>query len=138
LLGWRRWLLLIALYAAGALYFFQSATLAPDHTDEGLTLQYIDAMTHGQRPYYDFVDAYGIVNWVMPVVRASHIEHGFRPARFYPAPSVAWDWQKYDFGLRIGIIRGIDLTAEYTHHDIQLFVGKIYENEWLLTLRAGF
>jgi hypothetical protein len=62
-----RWLIPVALLVAGALYFFQSATLAPDHTDEGLTLQYIDAIAHGQRPYYDFVDLYGIANWVMPV-----------------------------------------------------------------------
>jgi hypothetical protein len=50
-----------------ALYFFQSSTLAPNHTDEGLILQYIDAMAHGERPYRDFVDAYGILNWVFPV-----------------------------------------------------------------------
>ena len=66
--GVLRWFIAIALQLVGALYFFQSATLAPDHTDEGLTLQYIDAIARGQWPYYDFVDAYGIVNWVMPVL----------------------------------------------------------------------
>ncbi|HEX7672261.1 MAG TPA: hypothetical protein VF395_21845 [Polyangiaceae bacterium] len=50
-----------------ALYFFQSSTLAPNQTDDGLLLQYIDAMAHGERPFFDFVDAYGLVNWILPV-----------------------------------------------------------------------
>lgn len=49
-------------------YFFQSSTLGPNHTDEGLLLQYIDDMAHGMRPFYDFVDAYGILNWIFPVL----------------------------------------------------------------------
>lgn len=49
------------------LYFFQSATLGPNHTDEGLILQYIDDMARGRLPFYDFVDAYGLMNWVFPV-----------------------------------------------------------------------
>lgn len=56
-----------ALVGVAVLYFFQSATLAPNHTDEGLILGYIDAMAHGERPFFDFVDAYGILNWVFPV-----------------------------------------------------------------------
>jgi hypothetical protein len=70
-----RWLIPVALLVAGALYFFQSATLAPDHTDEGLILQYIDAMARGQRSYYDFVDTYGIANWVMPVLFYDAFDH---------------------------------------------------------------
>ena len=50
-----------------ALYFFQSSTLAPNQTDEGLILQYIEDMANGQLPFYDFVDAYGLFNWVGPV-----------------------------------------------------------------------
>ncbi len=61
----------LAAYAAAlvlvTLYFFQSATLAPNHADGGLLLQYIDGMAHGQRPFYDFADAYGPLNWVFPV-----------------------------------------------------------------------
>jgi hypothetical protein len=49
------------------LYFFQSSTMAPSHTDEGLILECIDAMAHGKRPYFDFADAYGLLNWVFPV-----------------------------------------------------------------------
>jgi hypothetical protein len=50
-----------------ALYFFQSSTLAPNQTDEGLILQYIESMANGELPFYDFVDAYGLFNWVGPV-----------------------------------------------------------------------
>jgi hypothetical protein len=50
-----------------AFYLFQYSTLAPNHTDEGLILQYIDDMAHGQRPFYDFVDSYGLLNWPLPV-----------------------------------------------------------------------
>lgn len=62
---------MVALAVASGLlaaYFFQSATLGPNHTDEGLLLQYIDDMAHGMRPFYDFVDAYGILNWAFPVL----------------------------------------------------------------------
>ncbi|HVU05624.1 MAG TPA: hypothetical protein VHE30_27940 [Polyangiaceae bacterium] len=50
------------------LYFFQSSTLGVNHTDEGLILGYIDRMAHGDHPFFDFVDAYGILNWVFPVL----------------------------------------------------------------------
>ena len=57
----------VAAFTFAALYFFQSSTMAPSHTDEGLILQCIEAMAHGQRPYFDFADAYGLLNWVFPV-----------------------------------------------------------------------
>src|SRR5258708_38511899 len=61
----------IAAYAAAAvfagLYFFQSSTVSPNQTDEGLILQCIEKMAHGKRPFFDFADAYGLLNWVFPV-----------------------------------------------------------------------
>jgi hypothetical protein len=60
-----------AAYAVAALfaafYFFQFSTLSPNHTDEGLILQYIDDIAHGEWPFYDFIDAYGLLNWIFPV-----------------------------------------------------------------------
>src|SRR5262245_17225035 len=50
-----------------AFYFFQFSTLSPNHTDEGLILQYIDDIAHGEWPFYDFIDAYGLLNWIFPV-----------------------------------------------------------------------
>src|ERR1041385_6755498 len=53
--------------ACAAFYFFQFSTLSPNHTDEGLILQYIDDIAHGEWPFYDFIDAYGLLNWIFPV-----------------------------------------------------------------------
>lgn len=62
----------IAAHVAAAvfagLYFFQSSQLGPNHTDEGLILQCIEYMAHGKRPFFDFADAYGLLNWVFPVL----------------------------------------------------------------------
>lgn len=49
-------------------YFLQTATLAPNHTDEGIILEYIRDMASGKRPFFDFVDAYGILNWIFPTL----------------------------------------------------------------------
>ncbi len=63
-----RALVLVVAASLAAAYFFQSATLAPNQTDEGLLLQYVDDMANGMLPFHDFVDAYGIFNWVFPVL----------------------------------------------------------------------
>lgn len=75
----------IALHVAGALvvalYFSQTTTMAPNHTDGGLILSYIDDMANGWLPYYDLVDAYGLLNWpfaVLGYVLAGHKVWGIR------------------------------------------------------------
>lgn len=57
---------LVALFIA--FYLAQYWWLAPNHTDDGLILTYIDDMAHGLAPHWDFIDAYGILNWVFPVL----------------------------------------------------------------------
>jgi hypothetical protein len=57
----------VAATLAAAFYFFQYSTLAPNHTDEALIIGYIDDMAHGKLPFYDFIDAYGLFNWIFPV-----------------------------------------------------------------------
>jgi hypothetical protein len=80
-----------------------------------------------------------VVNWIQPVVRVSHIDNRFTTPRQFPAPSFGWDWTKYDFGLRVGLVREVDLTAEYARHDAVRANGtKIHPDELLITLRAGF
>ncbi|MBL8111361.1 MAG: hypothetical protein JNK60_00630 [Acidobacteria bacterium] len=84
----------------------------------------------GDQPVFTFLE---------PAIRYSHIDNRFDTPRLYPAPSVGWDWTKIDIGFRLGIIRGVDLTAEYSKNDMKLFSGaKLHPNEFLLTLRAGF
>ena len=50
-----------------AVYLAQHATLAPNDADGALILEYIRMMSHGARPFFDFVDVYGPVNWILPV-----------------------------------------------------------------------
>ena len=78
-------------------------------------------------------------NWIQPVIRVSTIDNRFVTPREFPAPSVGWDWKKYDLGLRVGLVREVDLTAEYSRNDVTLPSGeKIHPDELLITLRAGF
>jgi hypothetical protein len=80
-----------------------------------------------------------VLNWIAPTVRYSEIANGTPNTPGFVAPSVTWTWYKYDFGFRLGILRGVDLTAEYARHDAILKNGRvIHPDELLTTLRAAF
>lgn len=76
------------------------------------------------------------INWIQPVLRLSYIDNRWVTPRIYPAPSVGWDWKKYDFGVRVGIVRGIDVTAEYQRNTT--WFDKLHPDEALVTLRFAF
>jgi hypothetical protein len=78
-----------------------------------------------------------VINWIQPVVRFSNIGNRFDTPPAYPAPSVGFDWRKYDLGVRVGIIRGVDFTAEYARNDM-IVPPKLHPDELLLTFRAAF
>src|SRR6187455_1420547 len=64
-----------------AFYLVQNARIATNHTDGGLILTYIDDIANGRYPHRDFIDAYGPLNWPMPVLfykLAGHQEWGVR------------------------------------------------------------
>ena len=77
-------------------------------------------------------------NWIQPAVRVSRIENDFASPAGFPAPSFAWDWTKFDFGFRAGIVRNVDLTVEYARHDMRTKAKVVHPDEFLVTLRAGF
>jgi hypothetical protein len=79
-----------------------------------------------------------VVNWIEPEVRISYIDNLWENPPGFVAPSTGWDWRKYDYGVRIGIVRGLDLTAEYARHDATTRRGFVHPDEWLVTLRAAF
>lgn len=79
-----------------------------------------------------------IFNWIQPAFRYSKIDNRFAAPAVFVAPSFAWDWTKYDLGVRVGIASGLDLTAEYTRNTAIRKSGTIHPNEVLVTLRAGF
>jgi hypothetical protein len=78
-----------------------------------------------------------VINWIQPVFRFSNIGNKFEVPFNYPAPSVGFDWRKYDLGVRVGVIRGIDFTAEYSRHDM-IVPPTLHPDELLLTFRAAF
>jgi hypothetical protein len=72
---------------------------------------------------------------IAPAVRFSKLEPDFlNPART-PVPSFAWEWEKIDAGLRIGITPGTDLTVEYAQHRFLTARGWRDNDELLSTLR---
>jgi hypothetical protein len=77
-------------------------------------------------------------NWIQVVARYSTITNDFQTPPEFPGPSVGWDWKKYDFGLRFGLVRDVDLTVEYAYNDARGRTRTFHPNELLTTLRAGF
>jgi len=79
-------------------------------------------------------------NWIQPVFRFSWTENRFAAPIAYPRLSVRWPWKKFDFGLRFGLVRNVDLTTEYTFHRIfrNATLPNLPMKEYVVTLRAGF
>jgi hypothetical protein len=74
--------------------------------------------------------------WIAPAVRYSKLDNDFRNPAQTPSPSLNWDWEKIDAGLRLGIFDGTDLTMEYADNAFILGSGAERENnEFLATLR---
>jgi hypothetical protein len=78
-----------------------------------------------------------LFTFIQPVVRISVMNNDFKASPLFVAPSTFWDWKKYDVGVRIGIIQGVDATVEYSFHDITAS-RPVNEDEFLTTLRLRF
>ena len=85
----------------------------------------------------DLADASDLFPAIQPAVRWSRLDNDFKAPRGFVAPSFAWDWDKLDLGLRVTIIRKLDLTLEYSFHDIAAS-RVIKHDEALATLRLVF
>ncbi len=85
----------------------------------------------------DLADPGDLFPAIQPAVRWSRLENDFNAPRGFVAPSFAWDWDKLDLGLRLTIIRKLDLTLEYSFHDIAAS-REIQHDEALATLRLSF
>ena len=48
----------------------------------------------------DLADPSALFPAIQPAIRFSRLENDFRAPRGFVAPSFAWDWDKWDFGLR--------------------------------------
>ncbi|MEO8383511.1 MAG: hypothetical protein ABI779_27890 [Acidobacteriota bacterium] len=60
----------------------------------------------------------GPIESIQPAARYSSIDNDFGPVPGFPAPTIWWDWAKYDAGVRVGLKRGLDVTLEYSQHHI--------------------
>ncbi|NBB93459.1 MAG: hypothetical protein GVY32_09865 [Gammaproteobacteria bacterium] len=72
---------------------------------------------------------------IQPAVRYSRLDNDFANPEITPFPSGAWDWERYDIGLRLTILPGLDLTAEYADNRFETAGGEAGNDEWLVTLR---
>lgn len=73
--------------------------------------------------------------FVQPAVRYSRLDNDFANLPLTPFPSGAWDWEKIDYGVRLGIVPGTDLTVEYAVNRFQTAAGERGNDEGLVTLR---
>jgi hypothetical protein len=85
----------------------------------------------------DLADGSDLFPAIQPAVRFSRLENDFTAPRGFVAPSFAWDWDKLDIGVRVTILRRLDLTLEYSFHDIAAS-RTIRHDEFLATLRVAF
>lgn len=72
---------------------------------------------------------------IAPAVRWSRLDPDFAAPAITPSPSFAWEWEKVDFGVRLTVVRGIDLTAEYAAHEFVRAAGPADNDELLVTVR---
>ena len=105
---------------------WHAATLVGQYTSQ--TIAGLDRQGWELEAGYRFPLTLGPVESIQPAVRASGINNDFSAVGF-PAPSIWWNWEKYDAGVRIGLQRGLDVTLEYTQHEV--------ESRFLLNLREA-
>lgn len=73
---------------------------------------------------------------IQPAVRWSRLDPDFDAPPVTPSPSFAWEWEKLDVGVRITLVRGMDLTAELARNEFVLGSGaRRTQDEVLITLR---
>lgn len=72
---------------------------------------------------------------VSPVIRYSKLDNDFEGSPFYPAPSVWWDWEKYDYGLNVDLTKALRLTIEYADNRFIRRGKTENNNETLVTFR---
>jgi hypothetical protein len=72
--------------------------------------------------------------WVSLAVRYSELDPDFRLHPNYPAPSVVWDWEKIDAGVRLAVVRGLEVTVEWQDNTFVRLGRDESNDEFLVTL----
>lgn len=82
------------------------------------------------------VGGYRLFEAIAPAVRYSDIDNeNFGGSSQYPAVSVRWDWEKWDYGVRLDLWRGLDLTLERADNTFVVRGNDRTMEETLFTLR---
>ncbi len=63
-----RWVLYVLATLLLFFYFVQYSRLPPNSVDGALILGYLEEISRGGLPYWDFIDVYGPLNWVFPTL----------------------------------------------------------------------
>jgi hypothetical protein len=75
-----------------------------------------------------------VLPFIAPAVRYSKLVPDFAGGSpLFPAPSLRWEWEKWDYGVRLGLVQGLDLTVEYADNAFILGSGATASNDELLT-----
>ena len=90
-----------------------------------------------------FIQLPSLIEWrekpvltdISPAIRYSHLDIRFPGNKDFPANSVAWDWERVDLGVRVGLIDGLDLTVEYAFNEFVRGGKDVGMDEVLSTLR---
>lgn len=85
----------------------------------------------------DLADPKAVLPAIEPVVRYSRLDNDWTAPPIFITLSAMWDWQKWDFGVRATLVKGLDLTVEYTYNDMSAS-RSIGHDEFLTTLRLRF
>ena len=82
------------------------------------------------------IDGKQLLPWIQPAVRYSYLEPEIVGGGPFPGPSVRWEWVKLDYGLRLVLVDGFDVTIELAENEMTLANGReISYDELLATLR---
>jgi hypothetical protein len=87
---------------------------------------------------HDCKDDAPTVAGVAPAIRYSALDPEFEGGSpLFPLVATRWDWKKIDWGIRLGILDGIDLTAELSQNESDVIdTGETEKlDELLVTLR---
>ena len=77
--------------------------------------------------------------YIAPALRYSKLDPEFAGGSSeYPAPSVRWEWEKIDIGIRLGITESVDLTLEFQDNTFVRLGRDESNDEYLMTLRWAF
>lgn len=75
---------------------------------------------------------------ISPVVRYSKLDPDFVGDPRFPAPSVWWEWEKWDIGVRIHVNTQWDLTIEFSRNEFIRGGREEQQDETLVTARYRF